>query len=98
MTPEPSPPPQEKTLEPAHEAPRPARPALSVWRRHRISDGDTLATLAQKYLDDPAREMEIFQSNRHVLTHPEILPIGAWLRIPPQAEHTSEAARSATDR
>lgn len=60
------------------------RPTLRGWRRHRIADGDTLSKLAQRYLGDPARENEIFAYNRDVLTSPEILPIGRWLRIPPR--------------
>lgn len=68
---------------PAENASQSPQASSLRWRRHKIKDGDTLAKLAQIYLDDPAREMEIFQSNRHVLQHPEILPIGKWLRIPP---------------
>jgi nucleoid-associated protein YgaU len=99
--PEPYAPPPPTAAERASEASdprRPSRPPLSGWRRHRIADGDTLARLAQEYLDDPAREMEIFQSNRHVLKHPEILPIGQWLRIPPRVAPSDEAARSAAGR
>jgi len=52
-------------------------------RTHRIVDGDTLPNLAQRYLGRPDRYQEIFERNRDVLKNPEILPIGAELRIPP---------------
>ena len=51
--------------------------------RTRIVDGDTLAALAQRYLGSPARAGEIFDANRDVLSDPELLPIGAELKIPP---------------
>ena len=56
---------------------------------HTIVDGDTLAALAQRYLGSPARASEIFDANRNVLSDPELLPIGAELKIPP-----SDARRS----
>ncbi len=49
---------------------------------HKIADGDTLPELARTYLGDVHRASEIFQANRDVLTSPEILPIGAELKIP----------------
>jgi nucleoid-associated protein YgaU len=51
-------------------------------RRHRVVDGDTLAQLAQKYLGDERRYLEILCANREVLTDPNLLPIGAELIIP----------------
>jgi hypothetical protein len=51
-------------------------------RRHIVVDGDSLARLAGRYLDDPRRAGEIFEANRGVLTDPELLPIGAELVIP----------------
>jgi nucleoid-associated protein YgaU len=47
-------------------------------------DGDTLASLAKRYLGDAARAGEIFEANRDVLPSPDTLPIGAILRIPPR--------------
>ncbi len=49
---------------------------------HRVIDGDSLALLAERYLGSSSRAMEIYEANRNVLTHPEILPIGAELKIP----------------
>jgi nucleoid-associated protein YgaU len=58
-------------------------PAKATACTHRIVDGDTLAALAQRYLGSPARAREIFDANRNVLSDPELLPIGAELKIPP---------------
>ena len=62
--------------------PEPDRPPPT--RLHRIADGDSLATLAEQYLGSPSRATEIFQANRDVLDDPQLLPIGAELKIPPQ--------------
>jgi nucleoid-associated protein YgaU len=47
-----------------------------------IVDGDTLPNLAQRYLGRADRYLELYQYNRDVLSNPEVLPIGAQLRIP----------------
>ena len=54
-------------------------------RTHTIADGDTLPRLAEKYLGSADRAAELFAYNRDVLTDPELLPIGAELRIPSAA-------------
>jgi nucleoid-associated protein YgaU len=51
-------------------------------RTHKIVDGDTLATLAERYLGSPDRAIEIFKANRESLSDPELLPIGVELKIP----------------
>jgi nucleoid-associated protein YgaU len=51
-------------------------------RRHLISDGDTLGTIAHRYLGSAERRSDIFEYNRDVLASPEVLPIGKELRIP----------------
>lgn len=53
-------------------------------RTHRVADGDTLSKLAQRYLGAGARYLEIFELNRGTLATPNVLPIGATLRIPPR--------------
>lgn len=60
--------------------PEPSSPAHIVV--HRIVDGDTLASLAQRYLGSSQRFREIFEANRDRLLSPDLLPIGAELRIP----------------
>ena len=51
-------------------------------RTHIIVDGDTLERLAGRYLSDPQRSREIYELNRAMLTSPDLLPIGAELKIP----------------
>jgi hypothetical protein len=51
-------------------------------RLHRIVDGDTLASLAARYLGDPGRAGEIFRANQEGLVNPDLLPVGKQLRIP----------------
>lgn len=53
-----------------------------VGRTHQVADGDTLRLLARRYLGSPDRFMEIYEANRDVLPNPEVLPIGAELKIP----------------
>jgi nucleoid-associated protein YgaU len=51
-------------------------------RTHIVVDGDSLERLASRYLSDPRRSREIYDFNREVLTAPDLLPIGAELKIP----------------
>jgi len=51
-------------------------------RNYRIRDGDTLGMLAKRYLGDENRWPEILEANAKVLTDPEVLPLGAVIRIP----------------
>jgi hypothetical protein len=57
-------------------------------RTHIVIDGDSLAKLADRYLDDPALGNEIYEMNRNVLANPELLPIGVELRIPERGAAT----------
>lgn len=50
--------------------------------KHVVTNGDTLEKLAQRYLSDPGRALEIFDLNRDQLSNPHLLPIGVELRIP----------------
>ncbi len=62
-------------------APVAAPSAEQTTRVHVVSDGDTLARLASRYLGDASRSAEIYARNREVLSHPDLLPIGAELQI-----------------
>jgi nucleoid-associated protein YgaU len=53
-----------------------------TFRRHRITDGDTLERLAERYLGNAGRGAEIFAINRDLLTAPDLLPLGKIIRIP----------------
>ena len=61
-------------------------PADQTARTHRVVDGDTLPALAERYLGSAARAEEIYQANRDVLSDPELLPIGAELKLPPRSK------------
>lgn len=54
-----------------------------IW--HVVADGDSLAKLAERYLGDAHRAREIYEANREAITSPDLLPIGAELRIPSSA-------------
>ncbi len=61
--------------------------AASPYRIHVIQEGDSLEKLAERYLDDRGRSLELFDLNRDVLDNPHLLRLGAELRIPvPPAE------------
>ncbi len=62
--------------------PDPASTPASAPPTHKVIDGDSLALLAERYLGSASRAMEIYEANRNVLAHPEILPIGTELKIP----------------
>ncbi|MBX3411353.1 MAG: LysM peptidoglycan-binding domain-containing protein [Pirellulales bacterium] len=51
-------------------------------RTHKVVDGDTLIYLAERYLGDGSRYLEIYEANRDVLRDPDLLVLGAMLRIP----------------
>jgi nucleoid-associated protein YgaU len=51
-------------------------------RRHRLTDGDTLEGLAQRYLGSAERAEEIFAINHDLLAAPDLLPLGRIIRIP----------------
>ncbi len=55
------------------------RPRL---RTHRVSDGDTLTSLALRYLGRSDRYYEIYEANQPQLRTPDVLPIGMLLHIP----------------
>lgn len=51
-------------------------------RTHTIGPGDTLSSIAHKYLGTPNRYQEIYEANRAVLKNPDRLPLGETLTIP----------------
>jgi nucleoid-associated protein YgaU len=53
-------------------------------RVHKIVNGDSLPSLAKRYLGSEDCAGEIFEANRDLLTSPDALPIGVELRIPPR--------------
>ncbi len=63
-------------------------------RTHVVTDGDTLSRLAAQYLGRADRYLEIFEFNRPLLSSPDLLPIGAALKIPPRAAGQRETQPS----
>ncbi len=61
--------------------PLPKRTRPATWL-HKVVDGDTLETLAARYLGDSKFARTIYEANRNKLASPEGLPIGVELRIP----------------
>jgi nucleoid-associated protein YgaU len=61
--------------------PRPPRP-------YRIRDRDTLELIAERLLGDKQRASEIFESNRNVLSRPDLLPVGVTIMLPPRETRT----------
>lgn len=55
----------------------------SVAITHRIADGDTLETLAEKHLGSRLRWTEIYNANPGILDDPEVLPLGVTIVILP---------------
>ncbi|HEX2474541.1 MAG TPA: hypothetical protein VHK01_07345 [Lacipirellulaceae bacterium] len=76
-------------------APRAQVIETAQTRSHIIVDGDSLTRLAERYLDDPRRANEIYELNRTVLSHPDVLPIGAEITIP---ERSASSMQSAEER
>jgi nucleoid-associated protein YgaU len=63
-------------------APSSVEASSSPFRIHVVHDGDTLERLAERYLSDGSRALELFDLNRDVLENPHLLAIGVELRIP----------------
>lgn len=61
----------------------------TIQRTHEVQDGDTLESLAQRYLGDRARWREIFDVNREQIQQPELLPLATKLVIPPKLPRPS---------
>ena len=54
----------------------------TITREHRVRDGDSLESIAEKYLGDPLLADAVFRANRSQLDSPQLLPIGVTLKIP----------------
>jgi nucleoid-associated protein YgaU len=69
--------------------PWPVQDEVAEPRTHFVVDGDSLERLASRYLSDPQRSREIYELNRQVLSAPDLLPIGAELKIPDRVASAS---------
>ena len=60
-------------------------PEEAAWPEevvHVVHHRDTLEKLAERYLGDASRALELFDLNRDQIANPHLLPVGAELRIP----------------
>ncbi|MCC7476427.1 MAG: LysM peptidoglycan-binding domain-containing protein [Pirellulales bacterium] len=83
-----------ENMRPVSPPPWPAPIAAEEGPRiHVVVDGDSLERLAATYLDDAQRNREIYELNREVLSQPDLLPIGAELKIPNKRTITARVLR-----
>ena len=76
---------ESRTARPAYSTNQVALTDNAAWPEeivHIVRNGDTLEKLAERYLDDASRALELFDLNRDQLANPHLLPIGAELLIP----------------
>jgi nucleoid-associated protein YgaU len=66
-------------------------------RVHRIRDGDTLRRLAERYLKNGDRWIEILDANRSVLRDPDVLPVGKVITIPERGNRETTTVNAAVD-
>jgi nucleoid-associated protein YgaU len=64
--------------------------AGSPYQIHVVHPGDSLESLAERYLSDSGRSLELFDLNRDVLDNPHLLRIGAELKIPVEAGRSAD--------
>ena len=70
------------TVAPVRAVPTKPTPPASGGRRHTVSKGDTLFSLAQKYYGNRAKWRDIYAANRDVLPSENSLRLGMELKIP----------------
>lgn len=56
----------------------------AAYRTYRLRDGDTLESIAERYLGSSQRAEELFELNRQALARPDLLPVGTAIQIPPR--------------
>lgn len=67
-------------------------PRSKPLKKHTIHDGDTLESLAVRYLGDAQRAADILAANPDVLADPQLLPIGVAIVIPTGTTAASKPA------
>ena len=53
---------------------------------HIVASGETLSKLAQRYLGDGGRYMDIFRANKDTLADPDKIKVGQKLKIPARVQ------------
>jgi LysM domain-containing protein len=86
--------------------PAPEGPGLDVGSRpvaqrrprlHYVRDGDSLESLAERFLGSRERAGEIFAANRGTLSRPDLLPVGTKIVIPSPVNESSALTGPATE-
>jgi hypothetical protein len=54
--------------------------------RYRVQEGDTLASIAEKYYGDRHKSGELFRLNRDTISDPGLIVPGTLLRVPGPAD------------
>ncbi|MEO0531175.1 MAG: LysM peptidoglycan-binding domain-containing protein [Planctomycetota bacterium] len=78
-------------------APIGRQPAKATYTKHVVTDGDTLASLAERYLGEASRASELFELNRDRLENPDLLPIGMVLLTPDTARRNAAYPPTSAD-
>ena len=60
-------------------------------QRYMIASGDTLAGLARLLLGGPGRWREIWTLNKFTYASPDKIPVGGWIKLPPEAIAAAQA-------
>lgn len=74
--------PAQRPMAPPSASLRPFRTPAAWLRKHTVVNGDTLPSLALRYLGSADRYREIYEANRPLLANPDILLLGVELTIP----------------
>ncbi len=86
LTAEPRGMPEHRGAAPSKIASQPPSPnSRADFQSHVVQTGDTLSSLATRFLGSPDRYLEIFEANRDRLTDPNRLPLDTVLRIPTES-------------
>lgn len=51
-------------------------------RTHKVTSGDTLSSISQKYYGTPNKWMDIYRANQNIMSSPNALRVGQELKIP----------------
>ncbi|MFM7206173.1 MAG: LysM peptidoglycan-binding domain-containing protein [Planctomycetaceae bacterium] len=64
-------------------APPPAAVAGDAPSTYAVRDGDDLASIAARFYGNPSAAVAVWDANRDIIGNPDLLPIGAEIRLPP---------------
>jgi nucleoid-associated protein YgaU len=66
-------------------SPQPSAASDQPGETHVVGEGETLATIAEKYYEDGAQWRKIYDANKDVIgDNPDSIKIGQSLKIPPK--------------